>query len=115
MARMSIRIDLGETGRLGPGKIALLERIVEHGSISAAGRSLAMSYKRAWDLVADLNASFESPLVVARMGGRAGGGACLTELGTALVAHYRAIEREAEAAVRPHLDAVQAASRRAAG
>lgn len=108
MARMSIRIDLDQNGRLGPGKILLLERIAEHGSISAAGRSLKMSYKRAWDLVAELNGSFVSPLVRAKMGGRHGGGAQLTDLGEELVSHYRAIEREAEAAVRLHLEAVQA-------
>ena len=72
-----------------------------------------MSYKRAWDLVAEMNASFRSPLVSAQMGGRHGGGARLTELGQELVSHYRAIEQEAEAAVRTHLDAVQAAVRRA--
>ncbi|NNM71287.1 winged helix-turn-helix domain-containing protein [Enterovirga aerilata] len=109
MARMSIRIDLGPERRLGPGKVLLLERIAEHGSISAAGRSLKMSYKRAWDLVAELNATFASPLVEAQLGGRHGGGARLTELGKTLVAHYRAIEREAEAASRAHLDALDAA------
>lgn len=111
MARMSIRIDLGDTGRLGPGKVLLLERIAEHGSISAAGRSLRMSYKRAWDLVAELNASFVSPLVDARMGGRQGGGASLTELGRELVGRYRTIERNAARAVRVELEAMQAAVR----
>ena len=113
MARMSIRIDLDQTGRLGPGKVLLLEHIAEYGSISAAGRSLKMSYKRAWDLVAEMNGSFVSPLVNARMGGRQGGGAQLTALGEELVRHYRSIERKAEAAVRSHLDAMQAVERRA--
>lgn len=112
MARMSIRIDLDQTGRLGPGKVLLLEHIAEHGSISAAGRSLKMSYKRAWDLVAEMNGSFVAPLVNAQMGGRQGGGAQLTALGEELVSHYRSIERKAEAAVRAHLDAVEAVVRR---
>ena len=47
MARMSIRIDLDRDGRLGPGKVELLERIAACGSIAAAGRSVAMSYRRA--------------------------------------------------------------------
>jgi molybdate transport system regulatory protein len=97
MARLSIRIDLDDDGRLGPGKVLLLERIAEHGSIAAAGRSMRMSYRRAWELVADINASFGRPLVAVQMGGRRGGGASLTSLGQALVGHYRAIEREAAA------------------
>ncbi|MGI3902452.1 MAG: winged helix-turn-helix domain-containing protein [Janthinobacterium lividum] len=110
MARMSIRIDLDREGRLGPGKVALLERIAECGSISAAGRAMAMSYRRAWQLVADLNTSFVEPLVTAQMGGRQGGGAKLTAFGTKLVSEYRAIEREAEAAVAPRLRALEDAA-----
>ena len=52
---LSVRIDLDTEGRIGPGKIALLENIREHGSISAAGRAMDMSYKRAWDLVDEIN------------------------------------------------------------
>lgn len=111
MARMSIRIDLEADGRLGPGKVMLLERIAEQGSISGAARAAGMSYKRAWDLVAEMNASFAGPVIDARMGGTRGGGACLTELGQDLVRHYRAIEQEAQRAVRPHLEALQAAAR----
>ena len=74
MARMSIRIDLDPSGRLGPGKVQLLERIAECGSIAAAGRAMDMSYRRAWRLVADLNGCFGEPLVKAQMGGRDGGG-----------------------------------------
>jgi molybdate transport system regulatory protein len=110
MARLSIRIDLDHDGRLGPGKVLLLERIAQHGSISAAGRSLKMSYRRAWELVAAVNGSFREPLVSAQMGGRHGGGASLTPLGTALVEHYRAIEREATDAVEPRLRALQEAA-----
>ena len=110
MARMSIGIDLEREGRLGPGKVALLERIAECGSISAAGRAMAMSYRRAWQLVADLNASFVEPLVAAQMGGHKGGGAKLTPFGTKLVHEYRAIEREAAAAVAPRLRALEEAA-----
>ena len=55
MPHLSIRIDFDQEGRLGPGKVALLERIASEGSISAAGRSMNMSYKRAWELVAEIN------------------------------------------------------------
>src|ERR1700744_3332069 len=48
---LSVRIDLDTEGRIGPGKIQLLEKIREFGSISAAGRAMDMSYKRACDFV----------------------------------------------------------------
>jgi molybdate transport system regulatory protein len=110
VASLSIRVDLDGDGRLGPGKVLLLERIGEHGSIAAAGRSMEMSYRRAWELVTEINASFRQPLVTAQMGGRRGGGASLTPLGKSLVEHYRAIEREAAAAVASHLTALQNAA-----
>jgi molybdate transport system regulatory protein len=112
MARMSIRIDFGPAQRLGPGKVRLLQTIEETGSISAAGRALGMSYRRAWELVADLNECFGEALVDTQMGGKKGGGAHLTPFGKELVTHYRAIEAKAEKAAASHLKALQSATRR---
>jgi molybdate transport system regulatory protein len=109
LARLSIRIDLEGGCRIGPGKIRLLELIEATGSISAAGRAMAMSYRRAWLLVESLNTSFRDPVVAAQPGGRHGGGARLTTFGRDLVARYRAIEREAAAAVGRHLAAIEVA------
>lgn len=95
MASLSIRIDLGPGTRIGPGKVRLLELIAETGSISAAGRALAMSYRRAWLLVDEMNRTLPVPVVEASPGGRRGGGAALTDFGTRVVACYRTIEREA--------------------
>lgn len=103
MARLSIRIDLGPDNRLGPGKVQLLEMIAEHGSISAAGRALGMSYRRAWMLVEAINAGFGQPVVEAQIGGRSGGGARLSAFGLDVVAQYRGIERAAAAAAAPFL------------
>ena len=111
MPQLSIRIDFDQEGRLGPGKVMLLERIAREGSISAAGRSMKMSYKRAWELVAEINDNFAQPLVAAKTGGKSGGGAALTERGEELVRHYRAIERKALSATAPHLRALQAITR----
>lgn len=105
LPRISLRIDL-PTGRIGPGKIALLEAIGREGSISAAGRALGMSYKRAWDLVDALNRQAGAPVVAASPGGAGGGGARLTEAGRGLVEDYRAIERAALRAAAPRLDAL---------
>ncbi|MBV9537491.1 MAG: LysR family transcriptional regulator [Acidisphaera sp.] len=104
--RISIRLDLAGGVRVGPGKIALLEEIARSGSISAAGRVLKMSYRRAWELVEDLNAHLGTAVVATAAGGSGGGGAKLTEAGAALVAEYRAIEAQAVAAARPHFAAL---------
>lgn len=89
----SIRLDFAGERRLGPGKITLLERIMETGSISAAGRRLEMSYRRAWLLVDAMNRMFDEPVVVATMGGSHGGGAEVTEFGRRLVETYRLLEK----------------------
>ena len=78
MARLTIRVDLGKGGALGPGKIRLLELIQAHGSISEAGRVMGMSYRQAWLLVDSLNGSFRQAVVSKQTGGtRAAGRASL--------------------------------------
>ena len=108
-ARLSIRIDLEGACRVGPGKVRLLELIDRTGSISAAGRAMGMSYRRAWLLVESLNSAFQEPVVAARPGGRRGGGASLTLFGRELVARYRTIERAAAGAVGSDLAAIEGA------
>ena len=104
---LSVRIDLDTEGRIGPGKIQLLENIQKFGSISAAGRAMGMSYKRAWDLVDEINRICRHPAVAPQTGGKNGGGAMLTPFGISLVARYRKIERDAASAVRKDLQALK--------
>lgn len=75
---------------MGPGKAALLQAIAETGSISAAARSLGMSYRRAWVLVDTLNRCFDTPLVESV----SGAGARVTDAGEAALADYRALTAE---------------------
>lgn len=107
MASLSLRIDLDPTGRIGPGKIALLEAIDEAGSISAGARAMGMSYKRAWDLVEEMNRLFGRPVAGTRTGGSKGGGAELTPLGRTVVTRFRAIEKASKEAAAPHMEALQ--------
>lgn len=86
------RVYIGEAVRLGPGKIDLLRAIDATHSISAAARSLGMSYKRAWLLVEALHEGIGRPVIETATGGRGGGGAALTALGRELVAAYDALE-----------------------
>ena len=108
MLRLTLRVDLAGDRLLGPGKILLLEAIEHTGSISQAGRMIGMSYRKAWWLVEDMNSCFSDPVIEARRGGSNGGGARLTRFGHRLIGRYRAIETEALAATRSHLDNLEA-------
>jgi molybdate transport system regulatory protein len=106
---LSVRIDLDLEGRIGPGKIQLLEQIHACGSISAAGRAMDMSYKRAWDLVEEVNRICGHAAVERQTGGKHGGGATLTPFGLSLVDRYRRIERAATSAAHKDLVALKSA------
>lgn len=98
-----VRLARGNDIAIGPGKMELLEAIHAHGSISAAARSMHMSYRRAWLLVETMNSCFEKPLVVKVTGGRAGGGAQLTAEGEHLAQCYRRMMQEVEQVASRHL------------
>lgn len=93
-ARLRLRIEL-DAGRLGPGKIELLERIASERSLAGAARAMGMSYKRAWELLTELNTMFDTPVAVTQPGRNVGGGTEITAFGERIVALYRAIERRA--------------------
>ena len=96
--RLSLRLLHGGDIAIGPGKADLLEAIAATGSISAAGRAMGLSYRRAWLLVDTMNRAFAAPLVSTAKGGRAGGGAALTTDGDTVLAAYRRAEAAAGAA-----------------
>ena len=94
--RARLWIEGSRGGFLGIGKVSLLEAIAEKGSISQAAKAIGMSYKRAWQLVEDMNALADTPLVITETGGAHGGGTRLTERGLCAVANYRRLEIEFE-------------------
>lgn len=102
-----LRVIVAPGVRIGPGKAALLQGIKETGSISAAGRAIGMSYKRAWYLVEAMNGHFDEPLVAASKGGRSGGGARLTPLGEEVLAAFHEMEALTHDAVAPVLRRLQ--------
>jgi len=95
----TVRVLLGAVIAMGPGKADLLEAIEISGSISAAAKSLGMSYRRAWVLVDTINRCFREPVVTAAIGGSGGGGAEVTPYGREILQRYRAMEARAVAAV----------------
>jgi molybdate transport system regulatory protein len=94
-----IRILFRKAIAMGPGKADLLRAIEETGSISAAARQMEMSYRRAWLLVDTMNQAFKSPVVVTLTGGKAGGGAAVTEFGKEVLQRYSDMEEKASASV----------------
>jgi molybdate transport system regulatory protein len=114
MARLKLKLQLycGDAIAMGPGKADLLEAIVREGSISAAGRALGMSYRRAWLLVDTMNRCFVKPLVEAHPGGGKSAGAKLTAEGEAALAAYRALSAQVEGrASGPDFEALEKAIR----
>ena len=103
-----IRILLGSSIAIGPGKAALLEAIGETGSIAAAGRRMGMSYRRAWLLAKTMNACFREPLIDATKGGLGGGGARLTAMGQEVLSIYRAMEDHAATGVLSDMEKLRA-------
>ena len=99
-ARLFICIDFEPSGSaLGPGMAQLLERVVIHGSIRSAAASMGMSYRKAWLLINEMQETFDGAIVTSAIGGAAGGGTELTELGSTLLKIYRRIESRAPRAV----------------
>lgn len=92
---------LGQKGEertyVGIGRIELLEKIGQYGSMNRAAKEMGMSYKKAWKLIEELNAFCEAPLVVKSHGGVAGGGTQLTEQGKKVIAQFRHFEKRLQA------------------
>jgi molybdate transport system regulatory protein len=105
---IKIQIPQGDNIAFGPGKADLLDAINRHGSISAAAKSMHMSYKRAWELVAVMNGSFKQPLVSTSVGGSHGGGAALTEFGLEVLQRYRALVAKSADSISAEIDGLLA-------
>lgn len=90
--RVRFRLDFHDQCSVGIGKITLLEAIARTGSLSQAARDIGMSYRRAWLLIDNMNAEFDTPVISATVGGSGGGGAQLTSFGRELIQTYRNLE-----------------------
>lgn len=86
-------------GQISEPRIRLLEAIARTGSINQAAQAVPMAYKSAWEAVDSMNNLAPEPIVTRATGGRAGGGTRLTPYGERLIAMYRALEQETQAAL----------------
>ena len=77
----------------GEGTYKLLEKIREEGSLSAAVKTLGMSYRYAWGLIKDAEEHLGMPVVRTRRGGKHGGKTDLTRMGLSLVTNYKKLKK----------------------
>ena len=101
-----LRVTLSDDFYVGPGRADLLELIAETGSISAAGKRMGMSYKRAWSLVQAMNEGWGGLLVEASRGG-SGQGAVLTADGQFVLERYREMQAKTRGAIAVDVGALQ--------
>ena len=86
--RGTLWIEFEKERFFGPGRVELLQRIDQTGSIRQAAAEMGMSYKKAWDMIAAVNTQAVRPLVVARAGGEKGGGSVITDEARELIAYH---------------------------
>lgn len=79
---------------LGHGRVELLERIHNSGSIRQAAIQMKMSYKQAWDIINHMNNCFSSAVVISRRGGKGGGYAIVTENGLDIIREFHRLQEE---------------------
>lgn len=92
-------ISINEEKFFGPGPMQLLQLIEQEGSLSKAAKAMGMSYKKAWDLVNQLNEKSSKPMVISTKGGAKGGGAEITAHGREVMAGYSALTRKIQSVI----------------
>lgn len=78
---------------LGYGRIELLQKIQEFGSITKAAAAMKMSYSQAWELIDSMNENVDQPIVIKQTGGKGGGGALVTTYGQKLIDNFDKVNR----------------------
>lgn len=82
---------------IGKGRIELIEKIKQFGSIRQAAAAMEMSYRQAWQTIDDINTKAKTPIVISHRGGKGGGSATVTEKGEALIALFNSFNMKFQA------------------
>ncbi|WP_207531844.1 winged helix-turn-helix domain-containing protein [Desertivirga arenae] len=97
IANGRVWIDSPEGAFLGYGRIELLEKVEELGSIRQAALEMKISYKQAWDFIDQMNTRANTALVISKRGGKGGGSAEVTEEGKRLISLFQQFNKEFQA------------------
>ena len=89
-----IWINTPEGKFIGKGRIELMEKIKEFGSIRQAALAMEMSYRQAWQLIDDMNTKAKTPMVISTRGGKGGGSATITEKGEQLITLFNSFNKK---------------------
>ena len=89
-----IWIDFGDSSFIGHGKIELLKKTKELGSLRKAAMELNMSYAQAWYNIDKMNKSAPTPLIILHRGGKEGGIAQITEMGEEVLYRYKKLQKK---------------------
>lgn len=92
---------------LGEGRIELLKKIDEFGSISKAAKDMRMSYKKAWELVNSINFQSELPIVTGRIGGKDGGGSVISDVGKRVIQKYDELNQKSIAFLQSEIKKIE--------
>lgn len=98
MKQVKSRIWIEQEGEvfLGYGRVTLLKKVAETRSISAAAKTMGMSYKKAWKLINTMNTSSSQPLVITNTGGKDGGGTAITDYGRKMIDEFEMLNEACE-------------------
>ena len=104
MATTKKKVTLAADGRIwintpegkfvGKGRVELMEKIKEFGSIRQAALAMEMSYRQAWQLIDDMNTKAKTPMVISTRGGKGGGSATITEKGEQLITLFNSFNKK---------------------
>lgn len=100
--RVRCWIDIDGEKYFGPGRAELLQLVADTGSIAKAAKSMGMSYKKAWEMVTEMNTKGARPLVISHKGGQNGGGAEITEAGKKILVAYGKLTKQLDTIVGKH-------------
>jgi len=106
----SLWLDKNNKGFLGKGRIELLKKIDELGSLSKAAKAMKMGYKAAWDSLNEMKQLSDEELIVSKSGGKSGGGSELTQKAHNYIKTYELLfktQQEFLKSIESHTDDVE--------
>jgi len=104
-ADIRFKLIIGDAA-IGPGKIRLLEKIRQLGSVSAAARHMDMNVRRAQYLIKTLNDTLGRDVLETASGGRKGGHSMLSGVGKHLIRQYHQIDADIRKVTNGHLQSL---------